>query len=83
MVAALAVPAAPGRLAPLVALALPASGFLVPDALLEREARRRRERLVVALPDALDLLAVGAAAGRGPGSVLSEIAERHDRAAGA
>jgi len=74
LVAALAVPAAPGRLAPLVALALPASGFLVPDALLEREARRRRERLVLALPDALDLLAVGAAAGRGPGSVLGEIA---------
>ncbi len=74
-VAAVAAPAAPGRLTPLVAVALPASGFFVPDALLEREARRRRQRLVLALPDALDLLAVGAAAGRGPGSVLGEIAD--------
>jgi tight adherence protein C len=30
---------------------------------------------VLALPDALDLLAVGAEAGRGPGAVLGEIAE--------
>jgi tight adherence protein C len=74
-VAALAAPAAPGRLSALVAIALPAAGFLVPDALLEREARRRRDRLVLALPDALDLLAVGAEAGRGPGAVLGEIAE--------
>jgi tight adherence protein C len=73
--AALVAPVAPARLSPLVALALPVSGFLVPDALLEREARRRRVRLVVALPDALDLLAVGAEAGRSPGSVLGEIAE--------
>ena len=73
--ATLAAPAAPGRLSLLVAVALPASGFLVPDALLEREARRRRDRLVLALPDALDLLAVGTEAGRGPGSVLGEIAE--------
>ena len=74
-VAVIVAPAAPGRLSPLVAIALPASGFLVPDALLEREARRRRDRLVQALPDALDLLAVGAEAGRGPGAVLGEIAE--------
>ncbi|MGH2990381.1 MAG: type II secretion system F family protein [Solirubrobacterales bacterium] len=73
--ATLAAPAAPGRLSLLVAIALPAAGFVVPDALLEREARRRRRRLVLALPDALDLLAVGAEAGRGPGAVLSEIAE--------
>ena len=73
--AAIVAPAAPGRLSLLVAIALPAAGFLVPDALLEREARRRRDRLVLALPDALDLLAVGAEAGRGPGAVLEEIAE--------
>lgn len=75
LLAALAAPAAPGRFSLLVAIGLPVAGFLVPDALLEREARRRRERLVLALPDALDLLAVGAEAGRGPGSVLGEIAE--------
>jgi tight adherence protein C len=67
-------PAAPGRFALPVAVALPISGFLVPDALLERQARTRLRRLVLALPDALDLLAVGAEAGRGPGSVLGEIA---------
>ncbi len=67
-------PVAPGRLALPVALALPAAGFFAPDALLEREARRRGRRLVNALPDALDLLAVGAAAGRSPGAVIGEIA---------
>jgi tight adherence protein C len=75
VLAALGAPAAPGRFSLLVAIGLPGAGFLVPDALLEREARRRRERLMLALPDALDLLAVGAEAGRGPGSVLGEIAE--------
>jgi tight adherence protein C len=70
-----AAPAAPGRLSLLVATGLPAAGFLVPDALLEREARRRLMRLVDALPDALDLLAVAAEAGRSPGAVLGEIAE--------
>jgi len=73
--AMIAAPAAPGRISLLVGIALPVAGFLVPDALLEREARRRRQRLVLALPDALDLLAVGAEAGRGPGAVLGEIAE--------
>ncbi|MGI8462154.1 MAG: type II secretion system F family protein [Solirubrobacterales bacterium] len=67
-------PVAPGRLALPVALALPAAGFLAPDALLERAARRRARRLVNALPDALDLIAVGAAAGRSPGTVIGEIA---------
>jgi tight adherence protein C len=66
-------PAAPGRLAIVVVIALPVAGFLAPDALLEREARLRRSRIVGALPDALDLLAVGAAAGRSPATVLAEI----------
>jgi tight adherence protein C len=74
LVAAMAAPAVPGRLSFVAALAFPAAGFLMPDALLEREARRRHRRLVVALPDALDLLAVGAEAGRSPGAVLGEIA---------
>ena len=51
-----------------------AAGFLGPDALLERAARRRRRRFVAALPDALDMLAVGAASGRDPATVLGEIA---------
>ncbi|HXV05738.1 MAG TPA: type II secretion system F family protein [Solirubrobacterales bacterium] len=69
-----AAPAAPGRLSLLVAAALPAAGFVAPDALLEREARRRRRRLLAALPDALDLLAVGSASGRGVAAGFAEIA---------
>ena len=68
-----AVPALPGRLAVVVAPLLAIAGFLGPDALLERTARLRHERVVAALPDALDLLAVGAASGRGIGAGLAEI----------
>jgi tight adherence protein C len=71
---ALAAPAVPGRLSLVAAVAFPAAGFMLPDALCEREARRRMSGLVAALPDALDLLAVGAEAGRSPGAVLGEIA---------
>jgi tight adherence protein C len=67
-------PMAPGRLSVLVAVAMPAAGFVAPDALLEREARRRRRRLLAALPDALDLLAVGSASGRGAAAGFAEIA---------
>ena len=69
-----AAPAAPGRTALLVAIGLPVAGFLVPDALLEREARRRQRRLLAALPDALDLLAVSAGSGRGPAAGLEQLA---------
>ena len=73
--AALAVaPIAPGRLAPILALALLISGFLGPDAWAERIARRRRDAMVAALPDALDLVAVGAATGRTPVALFTEIA---------
>lgn len=68
-----AAPAAPGRLGIVVMLALPAAGFIAPEALLEHAARRRAARLRAALPDALDLLAVGTAAGRSPQRVLGEI----------
>jgi tight adherence protein C len=74
-VAALAAaPAAPGRTSLLVAVAMPAAGFVLPDALLEREVRRRRRRLLAALPDALELLAIGSAAGRSPAVGFAEIA---------
>jgi tight adherence protein C len=69
-----AAPAAPGHTSLLVVTAMPAAGFLLPDALLEREARRRQRRLLASLPDALDLLAIGSAAGRGPAAGLAEIA---------
>jgi tight adherence protein C len=81
VLAALASPALPGNLAILVALALPAAGFVAPEALLERAARRRCTRIAAALPDALDLLAVGTAAGRSPLTVLGEISARGPLAA--
>jgi tight adherence protein C len=69
-----AAPVVPTRLGLVVAAVLIVAGFLAPDALLERVARRRRARLVAALPDALDMLAVGAASGRDPATGLGEIA---------
>ncbi len=71
--AAAALPALPGRLAIILGPALPLAGFLVPDALLERATRSRQARIVAALPEALDLLAVGTGAGRSPAVVLGEI----------
>jgi tight adherence protein C len=68
-----AAPAAPGRISLLVAVGLPAAGFFVPDALLERRARLRRRRLLAALPDAFDLLAVGATSGRSVASGFAEL----------
>ncbi len=66
-------PAAPGRLALIVVVGLPAAGFLGPDAWIERRARQRLRVLRAGLPDALDLLAVGTAAGRSPLAGLSEL----------
>ena len=70
------VPATTPRLAPLLAVALVPAGFVAPDAWAERLARRRRATMVGALPDALDLVAVGAATGRTPVALLSEVARR-------
>jgi tight adherence protein C len=64
----------PGRLAPLVLLAMTAGGFVLPDFLLERTARRRHRSMVAALPDVLDLLAVSVQTGRGLGGCLMDLA---------
>jgi tight adherence protein C len=69
-----AAPVAPGRTAVLVLVGLPVAGFLAPDALAQRQARRRHRRLVAALPDALDLLAVSAGSGRGPAAGIEQLA---------
>lgn len=74
LVAFFAAPVVPARLGLVIGAALVAAGFLGPDALLERIARRRRERFIATLPDALDMLAVGAASGRNPATVFGEIA---------
>jgi tight adherence protein C len=70
--ALLAAPAAPGRLGILVAVGVPVAAFATPDLLVEAAARRRRRRLAGALPDALDLMATGAATGRGIGTLVEE-----------
>ncbi len=74
VVASMAAPAAPGRIAVLVAVGMPIAGFMAPDALLERAARHRHRRLVGALPDALDLLAVSAISGRSPAAGFEQLA---------
>lgn len=73
LVAAVALPVLPGRLGVAIGPLLGVAGFLAPDALLERAARLRHGRLVAALPDALDLLSVGAASGRPPAAVMREL----------
>lgn len=70
--AAAAAPVAPGRLGSLLLVGVPAAAFLAPDLLLERVARSRRARLAAELPDALDLMATGAATGRGAGALLAD-----------
>jgi tight adherence protein C len=74
LLGAAASPLAPGRSGFLVLVGLPIAGFLLPDALLERRARQRQRRLVAALPDALDLLAVSAGSGRGPAAGIEQLA---------
>jgi tight adherence protein C len=69
-----AAPAAPDRTSLLVMVAMLTAGFVLPDAMLERRARRRHRHLLVALPDVLDLLAIGSAAGRSPAACFAEIA---------
>lgn len=72
-IGAAALPGAPARLAPLLGVAFVAAGFIAPDALAERIGRKRRELVVSRLPDALDLIAVGAAAGKSAIGLLTEI----------
>lgn len=63
----------PGRLAQLVIAAMAVGGFIAPDLMLERSARRRHRRMVTALPDVLDLLAVSVQTGKGLGGCLVDL----------
>ena len=74
LAALFAAPAAPGHLSLLTAVALPVAGIFVPDALRERRDRSRRRRIAADLPDAIDLLAVGAEAGRSPAAGFADLA---------
>jgi tight adherence protein C len=57
---------------------LAALGFFVPDFLVGSRARKRREAVGVALPDALDLLAVSVEAGLGFDGAVTKITEHMD-----
>jgi len=72
--ALVAAPVAPGRLGILVTLGLPLAALFAPDAMLDRLGSKRRAGITEALPEALDLMAVGAMAGRGCGPLLADAA---------
>jgi tight adherence protein C len=70
--------AAPGRLGPLVVCGLPPAAGLIPDLLIDRMARTRRERIAAGLPDALELMATAAGAGRGGAALIADAAAASD-----
>jgi tight adherence protein C len=76
-VAAALAPVAPGRLAPLLLLALPGATFLLPDQHLRRRARRRARVMDAEMADVLDLLRVAIAVGLAPKRALAEVGRRH------
>ena len=59
----------------LLAAAVGAAGFLVPDVVVTTRIRRRRDAIKRGLPDALDVLAVSVEAGLGFDAALAKLAE--------
>jgi tight adherence protein C len=59
----------------LLALCAGLGGAVVPQSVMRARARRRRERIVGALPDTLDLLAVSVSAGLGMDSAIAKVSE--------
>ncbi len=59
----------------LVAIGMGVVGFLLPDAYLTMRSRTRRDEMRVALPDALDVLAVSVEAGLGFEAAMSRVGE--------
>lgn len=68
------VPLLPARTGPALAALAAGLGFLAPDLILARRARRRHRRIVAALPDSLDLLATVLGAGRTTGAAFGAVA---------
>lgn len=66
------------ELAALLAVLGLAAGRLVPEAILARRARARRTRILVALPAALDMLALCADAGLGLDGAVQQVVRRWD-----
>jgi tight adherence protein C len=64
----------PGRTGMAAVAGLAVLGFLLPNMVLERAARRRSERIAREAPDALDLLSVQLGAGRSVGSAMEDFA---------
>lgn len=64
----------PGRIGGLVVSIGAGAGFLLPDVILGRRAKRRHLRIVAALPDSLDLLATVLGAGRTTGAAFAAVA---------
>lgn len=59
----------------LLAVALGGGGFVAPSYLVSMRARRRKEAILAALPDALDLLAVSVEAGMGFDAAMAKLTE--------
>jgi tight adherence protein C len=59
----------------LLTIALAAGGYIVPSFIVNARARKRRNEVQAALPDALDLLAVSVEAGMGFDAAISKLIE--------
>jgi tight adherence protein C len=68
---------APGRLGLLLLVGGPAAGFVVPDLVLRRLARRRADAITLELADVAELLRVAVDAGLPPMRALAEVGRRH------
>jgi tight adherence protein C len=67
---------APGRLGPVLAVAVPVAGFLGPDLWLARQAARRAATAARDLPELLELLRVTVDAGASPAAALGAVGAR-------
>lgn len=66
------------RIGILMICALGAAGYVAPGMLVGSRARRRREQIQAALPDALDLLAVSVEAGLGFDAAIAKLTDHMD-----